>query len=354
MERQEKSKKVQKKDKLKSFQSFRLSMSGKKDPDPHQNRDNISIYQLTHSTNIPILKYSLLLATSLIFAACLMNTFHELGHALVCLFLMIHDLSIHIHVFGLSYVTINDEVSSNEQLLLSFMGAFFDIFCASLVFYLLWKKHNPKHFLLLMWAPFSYIVEGRIIIEQAIDYQTTNLPNGDIGKILHYSRISPLIPLVIGIFLLFFGFILFCLLLRLLQVPPTATFYKKGAIIVPGVVFFSTLNLFYVNFLEHDLPVDIGMPLNFKDVIISLTLTLILSLVLIVIYRPLYPFFDKLMVTTPPPTNQINIEKSLILAISVLPFQLIIDGSVLLNFIIVLFVYISFIAFIQFSQVRRS
>ncbi len=229
--------------------------------------------------NSSVLKSMLLVFGAYTFSYCLGLIFHETGHALAYTIVGVTDIEIHVHPFALSYCS----HGYRPQEVLPFtgsMGPLFNVFCATIVSLSLWRIRNPKLLPLLMWAGTAYIAEG---VAMFIDIAGLPILT-DWGKVIIIGGVSPIIIGIMGIIFITIGSIFMLLLMPLENVSHRDSFGKKY-LITTSISFYFLLSVIYTSIFALFV-LDNRLIAFFSSIVFSLLLT--------TIYKPIFPFLDRL------------------------------------------------------------
>jgi len=229
--------------------------------------------------NSPVLKSMLLVFGAYTFSYCLGLIFHETGHALAYTIVGVTDIEIHVHPFALSYCS-HGYRPQEVQPFTGSMGPFFNVFCATIVSLSLWRIRNPKLLPLLMWAGTAYIAEG---VAMFIDIAGLPILT-DWGKVIIIGGVSPVIIGIMGSVFIIIGSIFMLLLMPLENVSHRDSFRKKY-LITTSISFYFLLSVIYTSIFALFV-LDNRLIAFFSSIVFSLLLT--------TIYKPIFPFLDRL------------------------------------------------------------
>jgi len=237
--------------------------------------------------------YSLLKSILLVFGAytfsyCLGLIFHETGHALAYTIVGVTDIEIHVHPFALSYCS--SGLRPTEVLpFTGSMGPLFNVVCATIASLSLWRIRSPKLLPLLMWAGTAYIAEG---VAMFIDIASLPILT-DWGKVMIIGGVSPIIIGVIGIVFIIIGSTFMLLLLPLENVSHRDSFWRRY-IITSSISVYFLLSVIYTSiFATYVL----------DNRLIAFFSTIVFNLLLTAIYKPIFPFLDRLSHTETSPIS---------------------------------------------------
>ena len=229
--------------------------------------------------NLSTLKSMLLVFGAYTFSYCLGLIFHETGHALAYTIVGVTDIEIHVHPFALSYCSHGYRPPEVLPFTGS-MGPLFNVACATIVSLSLWRVRNPKLLPLLMWAGTAYIAEG---VAMFIDIAGLPILT-DWGKVIIIGGVSPVIIGIMGSIFIIIGSIFMLLLLPLENVSHRDLFWKRYLITTSISVYF-LLSVIYTSIFALFV-LDNRLIAFFSSIVFSLLLT--------TIYKPIFPFLDRL------------------------------------------------------------
>ena len=238
--------------------------------------------------NLSTFKSILLVFGAYTFSYCLGLIFHETGHALAYTIVGVTDIEIHVHPFSLSHCS-HGYRPTEVQPFTGCMGPFFNVFCATIVYLSLWRIRNPKLLPLLMWAGTAYIAEG---VAMFIDIAGLPILT-DWGKVIIIGGVSPLIIGIMGFVFIIIGSIFMLLLLPLENVSHRDLFWKRY-LITTAISFYFLLSVIYTSIF--DLSVC-------DNRLIALFSSIVFNLLLTAIYKPIFPFLDRLFHTKTSPIS---------------------------------------------------
>lgn len=235
------------------------------------------------------LKSMLLMLGAYAFSYCLGLTFHETGHALAYLIVGgISDIGIHVNPFTESHCSCS-YVPPEVFPFTGCMGPLFNLLCSSIITLVLWRKRNPKLLPLLMCAGTAFIMEGVGIFIDIADLPMLS----DWGKVMVIGGVSPIIMSIIAAIFLIIGSTIMLLLMPLVNVSSHDSYWKRVLISSGSILFFIFpviyVSIFVPNLLENKLiPLSSAIGFNF---------------LLMALYKPVFPFLDRISHTD---TSTIN------------------------------------------------
>ncbi|MHA2035122.1 MAG: hypothetical protein ACW98X_01735 [Promethearchaeota archaeon] len=229
--------------------------------------------------NLTILGSILLLLGSYTFSYILGLIFHESGHALAYTIVGIPNIRIHVHPFALSYCSSGFRPPEVLPFTGS-MGPILNLVCSSIISLSLWRKRNPKLLPLLMCAGTAYISEGIGIIIDLVDLPLLT----DWGKVMIIGGVSPIIIGIIGVVFLIIGSIFMLLLMPLQNISHRDVFWKRLLITTSISVYF-LLSVIYTSIFD-------ASTLEWR--LYAFFSALGFSILLTAIYKPIFPYLDRL------------------------------------------------------------
>jgi hypothetical protein len=248
-----------------------------------------------------ILKGFLFFTASFIFGYCLTVLFHEFGHALIHNIFGLSNFTVFYHPFGISAVVSQDNISllPTVQVFLTYlMGPLFDIICSTLIALPMWRARKQKYLPFMMWNGLSFLGQGIGIMMDALDYDSSWGRQTDGGMIISLTGISPNLLLGIAIFSILIGCVLLSLILPFVGISKEDPLVKIILIFVPGMAFYFSLTTIHASLFDIS---RLGEKQG--QLIFATLLTFILSL----LYKPLYPLYQKIYSLSPKPVINRNL-----------------------------------------------
>lgn len=257
---------------------------------------------------ISTLKSILLLFGAYTFSYCLGLLFHETGHALAYLIVGVSDIEIHVHPFALSYCSHGFRPTEVLPFTGS-MGPLFHILCATIVTLSLWRIRNPKLLPLLIWAGTAYIAEGVAILLDIMDLPILT----DWGKVIIIGGVSPILMGIIGITFIIIGSIFMLLILPLANISVRDS-YLKRFLITTSISLYFLLSVIYSSIFDTNV---------LENRLIAFSSTILFNLLLTSLYKPIFPFLDKLSHTDTTPVSWFAIKIALGLTVGIVTIILV-------------------------------
>jgi hypothetical protein len=222
----------------------------------------------------------LLLLGSFVFAFCLAEAVHELGHFLAHRAYGV-TVGIRLDPFGGSRI-LNGSSAPREILgITSAAGPLLNLLAGLVVSSSLWRFRRPALLPLLMWGPVALIQEGVNLSLGLLN------PGADAELIVEWG--VPAHMLVgFGLTLLLAGIILICWLLPLLNLSPADSFERKFGTVASGMVSLMVVRLLY-SYLTA--------PSSAQENTVPLVFSVLLATILVVLYDVLYPLLSRKSIT---------------------------------------------------------
>ena len=220
-----------------------------------------------------------------IFSYCLYILIHETGHLIAFLIFGWNDAKISVTPFsGYTYKETYYFHSDIEKFLIFLAGPLFSLLCATIVFILFWHKRNPYLLPLFMYSSTVYLSEGIIIMNSLLD-DTAIISDFDWLMAL---GLSPFIVAIISGVVLTIGFVITYLFWPLVEISPSDSFLRK-LFINSGFIIYLILIVIFLPLFTPIVRTETKIFLNF------IYLWYILFFLLrIALYRPVFPFIDRL------------------------------------------------------------
>jgi len=224
----------------------------------------------------------LLLLGSFVFAFCLGEAVHELGHYLVHRAFGV-DVGIRLDPFGGSRILHGSSAPRQIWGITSVAGPLLNLLAGVTLSLSLWWKRRPALLPLLLWGPIALVQEG---VTFSLGMLT---PAGDAQLIVDWG-VPAAVLVSLGVLSLALGISLICGLLPLTNLSPADTLNRKFIVVTGGMVSFMFLRLLVSSFFSPDLALENTVPLLFA---------LLLASIVVMLYGPLYPIFNHISRTEP-------------------------------------------------------
>ncbi len=218
----------------------------------------------------------LLLLGSFVFAFCLGEAVHELGHFLVHRAYGV-EVGIRLDPFGGSRILHGSSAPAEIWGITSVAGPLLNLLAGLTLSSLLWRLRRPALLPVLLWGPLALVQEG---VTFSLGLLT---PGGDAQLIVDWG-VPALLLLSLGILFLASGVALLCGLLPLVGLSPTDSFGRRFGLLTGGMVSFLVLRL---------LVSSASSPAAVQENIAPLLFSLLLATVVAVLYRPLASSFSR-------------------------------------------------------------
>ncbi len=224
-----------------------------------------------------LLRSGLLLFGAFVFAFCLGEAVHELGHFLA------HraygtEVGIRLDPFGGSRILNGSSAPQETWGFTTLAGPLFNLLVGVTVSLALWRVRRPALLPLLLWGPISLIQEG---VTFSLGMLT---PGGDADLLVNWG-----IPagVLIGLGILFFalGIAMICWLLPLVNLSPAYSFGRVFGVVTGSMVSFMFLRLLFSSIRSPNLITENTVPLVFA---------LLLATLVAGLYKPLHPLLSRI------------------------------------------------------------
>ncbi|MFX1569241.1 MAG: hypothetical protein ACFFCV_12830 [Promethearchaeota archaeon] len=225
------------------------------------------------------LKSMLLVLGAYAFSYCLGLTLHETGHAIALAIVGASNIRIYVHPFALSHAS-GEPLLPEVMAFTGCMGPLFNILCSCIITLVVWRKRNPKLLPLLMCGGTALTSEG-----VAIFMSLAQLPLlTDWGQVIIMGGVSPIIIGIIGAIFTITGIIMLLLLFPLENISTHNSFWKL-LIILSGFPLYFIISVTYVFIFDPDV---------LTNRLIALLTTIGLTLLFASIYKPIFPYLDRI------------------------------------------------------------
>jgi hypothetical protein len=236
----------------------------------------------SHSKDEPLLLPVLLLLGSFVFAFCLGEAVHELGH-----FLMhrVHGVNVGIKLdpFGGSMI-LNGSAAPREILgITSAAGPLLNLLVGMTVTLSLWHRRKPALLPLLLWGPIAFVQEG-------VTFSLGLLTPGGDAELIVESGSPAFIIFGAGVLFLAAGIAMICWVLPLADLSPADAFGRKFGVVAGGMAAFMGLRFLHASLFSPDLAQENIVPLFFS---------LLLATLVAALYGPVYSILSRISETKP-------------------------------------------------------
>ncbi len=233
--------------------------------------------------NINTGKILVLVASAFTFAYCFGVFIHEIGHILGYQYYGIATKKLVLDPFGHSYMLPLKENPAGDLLQFS-GGSLLNIISACLVASLFCKNHNMFAFPLLMWAGVAFIQESIAIVLDLVNGSTFD------WTLVVAAGMPIYLVIIFSLLCMGAGCTIFLRLLAIVGINPDDSYTKILTICILGISPFFIISLIYVLFF---MVTDQDNWILSKS--ISLGASIILSVVLALLFKPLYPMLEKFL-----------------------------------------------------------
>lgn len=258
---------------------------------------------------ISTFKSLLLVLGAYTFSYCLGLTFHETGHAIANTIIGLTDVQIFVHPFSLSHTVYSGIIPTEFMPFTGSMGPLFNITCSLLITLVTWKWRDPKLLPLLMCAGTALTSEGI-----AMFMSLAQLPAlTDWGQVIIVGGVSPIFIGIISFMFTFLGVLFMLLLMPMLNISSFDSYLRK-LLITSGFTIYFIISVIYVGFFD---------PGVLQNRLIALIVNIGLIVTLNVIYKPAFPYLDKLSHTETSEVKWSTISIALGLAFAIISIDLI-------------------------------
>lgn len=232
---------------------------------------------ITASKEESILLPGLLLFGSFVFAFCLGETVHELGHFLVHRAYGV-DVGIRLDPFGGSMILNGSSAPREIWGVTSFGGPLLNLLAGITVWLTLWRKRRPGLLPLLLWGPISLIQEG---VTLSIGMLT---PGGDAALMVEWG-IPATVLIGLGVLFLALGLSMICWLLPLVNLSSKDSFGRKISVLMMGMVSFMVLRLVFSSLISSTQIAENVVPLIFSGLFATMVA---------ILFGPLHPILNRI------------------------------------------------------------
>ncbi|MFX1380284.1 MAG: hypothetical protein ACFFA4_14445 [Promethearchaeota archaeon] len=242
--------------------------------------------------DLSTLKSILLVLGAYIFSYCLGLTFHESGHAIALSIVGISDIKIYVHPFALSHCE-SGPITPEVMPFTGAMGPLFNVLCSFIVTLSVWHKRNPKLLPLLMCAGTAFMAEGVATFISLIELPLLT----DWGILIIIGGAPPIIIGILGIIFIIIGSIFLLLLLPLENISNHHSFWKLISISLGFSLYFLT-SVIYVSIFD---------PSVLFNRLIALISATGFTIMLMIIYKPVFPYLDRISHTETKTVNWLDV-----------------------------------------------
>ncbi len=258
--------------------------------------------------NLSTLKSILLVLGAYTFSYCLGLTFHETGHAIALSIVGASDIRIYVHPFALSHCDGGPLIPEVMPFTVA-MGPLFNILCSSIVSLSVWYKCNPKILPLLMCAGTTFMAEGVATFISLIELPLLT----DWGKVIIIGGIPSIIIGILGILFITIGSIFLLLLLPLENISNHHSVWKLITVSLGFSLYFIT-SVIYVSIFD---------PSVLFNRLIALISATGFTIILMAIYKPVFPYLDRISHSETKTVNWLDIGIALGAAFTIIIIDLI-------------------------------
>lgn len=246
----------------------------------------------------------LLLLGAFVFAFCLGEAVHELGHYLAHRAYGV-DVGIKLDPFGGSRILHGASATQEIWGITSLAGPLFNLVVGLTFSLALWRKRSPALLPLLLWGPIALVQEG---VTFSLGLLT---PGGDAELIVNWG-VPTFVVLGLGVLFLACGIAAICWVLPLVNLLPTDSFGRKFGVLVGGMASFMVVRLLYAVVRAPDLALENAVPLVFS---------LLLATIVVALYMLVHPVLSRVSEIEPVPVTWRVAVWSLALGVGMVLFQ---------------------------------
>lgn len=228
----------------------------------------------------PILMPVLLLLGSFVFAFCLGEAVHELGHFLAHRAYGV-SVGIKLDPFGGSQILNGSSAPQEIMGVTSLAGPLFNLLLGLLVSLSLWRVRKPLLLPLVLWGPTALVQEG---VTFSLGMLT---PGGDAQWIVEWG-VPALLLILLGVLFFALGIAMICWLLPLVNLSPADSFGRKSAVVLGGMVSFFVIRLVFSSIRSSSAVMENTVPLVFS---------ILLATIVVSLYKPLNSLLSRISKT---------------------------------------------------------
>lgn len=258
------------------------------------------------TTDEPILLPVLLLLGSFVFAFCLGEAVHELGHFFVHRAYGV-EVGVRLDPFGGSRILQGSSAPQGILGITSLAGPLLNLLIGLTLSLSLWRIRRPLLLPMVLWGPLSLVQEG---VTFSLGMLT---PGGDAELIVDWG-VPAFVLVSLGVLFLVLGIALICWLLPLVGLSPADSFSRKFGIVAGGMLTFMVIRLLVSGFGSPNLLVENTVPLVFS---------LLLATIVVVAYRRVYSVLGRVSRTQLESVTRREAVTSMALGVSMVLLQLV-------------------------------
>jgi hypothetical protein len=258
-----------------------------------------------HSKQKPILLPVLLLLGSFVFAFCLGEAVHELGHYLAHRAYGV-NVAIRLDPFGGSMILNGSSAPQEIWGITSLAGPLFNLLVGMAITLSLWRVRVPILLPLVLWGPVALVQEG---VTFSLGMLT---PGGDARLIVAWG-IPAFVVISLGILFLASGIAMICWLLPLVNLSPADSIGRKFSVVVGGMVSFFVIRLVFSSMRSSSPVLENTVPLVFS---------ILLAAIVASLYKPLNAIQSRMSKTKLAPVTWPATILSITLGAGMILFQL--------------------------------
>ncbi len=246
----------------------------------------------------------LLLLGAFVFAFCLGEAVHELGHYIAHRACGV-DVGIRLDPFGGSRILHGASAPREIWGITSLAGPLFNLVVGLTFSLALWRRRCAALLPLLLWGPIALVQEG---VTFSLGLLT---PGGDAELIVNWG-VPTFIVLGLGVLFLASGVVAICWMLPLVNLLPTDSLARKFGVVVGGMASFMVVRLLYALVRAPDLALENAVPLVFS---------LLLATIVVALYTLVHPVLSRVSEIEPVPVTWRGAMWSLTLGVGMVLFQ---------------------------------
>jgi len=248
----------------------------------------------------------LLLFGAFVFAFCLGEAVHELGHYLAHRANGVH-VGIRLDPFGGSRILGGAAAPPETWALTSAAGPLLNLLAGTILSLLLWRRRKTLLLPFVLWGPVAMVQEG---VTFSLGLLT---PGGDASWIVG-GGIPASVLVGFGVLLLLAGVVTIGWLLPLLDLSPADSFGRRLGVVAGGMLSFMLLRLLFS---------ALASPGAIQENAVPLVFSLLLATAVVTLYTPLYPVLGRISAREPAPVGWPPVASSLALAVGIVALQLV-------------------------------